>query len=156
MKKVALIVLLLVQVAFSEEPEALVNFKSQLEEAIRTKSTKGIAALTYSEGASRYQLDLAVFRYELNWDENTLVDVTFADVDDPTYRTLVEPDQVVMNGTTYVRNLKPSKLCLIVWKNRTDNKAKYVSPIGIAPDGSYKFILQKRAPEAQQTGPPNP
>jgi len=137
-------------------PDALANFKSQLEEAIRTKSTEGIAALTYSKGASRYQLDVAVFKYELNWDGNTLLDVTFADFDDPTYRTLVEPDRVVMNGTAYVRNLKPNKLCLVFWKNKTDNKITFVSPIGIAPDGSYKFILQMRAPEAQPAGPPNP
>lgn len=150
MKTIFTILLIVATSAFGADTDPYSIFKAKLTEAIAKKDLKLLDQLFYVKGASEYQIDMAVYSYEYDWLNKSYAfdKIEFISPGDPSYsevamQAMLKPQ--TMNGHTYVPNIKPAKFCSVTFKSK-DGKGSMgtLSPIGVAPDGTVKFVLVEK------------
>jgi len=96
-----------------------------------------------------YQVDMVIYPFEYNLDHYVFDSVDFQPLDDPRLNPAAADAMQkgeTMNGHLYVPNVKPEMVCSVKFRSK-DGKSRTgtTAPVGVAPDGSVKYALMKRA-----------
>jgi hypothetical protein len=149
--------IVLSSVCFGLDQSKVDSFSADIKRACEAQDVEGIKKLHYFEGVPEALVDQSIHTWEVwlldyvpkqKWAFDT---VEFYSKEEYLARPNINKEAVAeasepkkMNGNLYAPNLEVVAFVNVKFKQPSGGSMGRLNPVGIAPDGSLRFIMQKR------------